>query len=88
MNNHDNMKQLMETVDPYQPLNEAPRHIGGNERYSSNNTIDINIPPRNPKHNANAPDAYAEFKEWLESSPVQWDIDETMSGEVVIRFRV
>lgn len=82
------MKQLMETVDPYQPLNEAPRHIGGNERYSSNNTIDINIPPRNPKHNANAPDAYAEFKEWLESSPVQWDIDETMSGEVVVRFKV
>lgn len=44
MNEHDNMKKLMESVNPYQELDEAPRHIGSNERYSPNTNIDITIP--------------------------------------------
>jgi len=83
MNNIEDMKKLMESVSPYQPLKEAPRHIGSNERYSPNTDIDIRMPPQEPEK-----DEYAEFKKWLSSSPVEWDVLETMEDEVVVRFKV
>jgi len=83
MNNIEDMKKLMESVSPYQPLEEAPRHISSNDRYSPNTNIDINIPQSTPEK-----DEYAEFKKWLSSSPVGWDVLETMEDEVVVRFKV